>query len=72
MTRYYDIVLGLIPLAFGAVTAVLMFLGFGLTTAVPGASVVAVGLMGHAMFVNGPVVEGASGASEDGGYQAAD
>ena len=55
MTGYYDIVLGLIPLAMAGITGSLVFAGFALTTAIPLASVVAVGLIGHAMFVNAPV-----------------
>jgi len=42
MTGYYDIVLGLIPLALAGITGVLVLAGFALTTAIPLASVVAV------------------------------
>ncbi|WP_336337932.1 hypothetical protein [Haloarcula brevis] len=55
MTGYYDIILGLIPLAMAGITATLFVGGFELTTAIPMASVVAVGLIGHAMFVRAPV-----------------
>lgn len=55
MTGYYDIVLGLIPLALAGITGALMLAGFSLTTAIPLASIVAVGLIGHAMFVRTPV-----------------
>lgn len=55
MTGYYDVVLGLIPLALASVTGVLTVVGFELTTAIPLASLVAVGLIGHAMFVRAPV-----------------
>lgn len=55
MTGYYDVVLGLIPLALAGITGVLVFAGFALTTAIPLASIVAVGLIGHAMFVRTPV-----------------
>jgi hypothetical protein len=55
MTGYYDIVLGLIPLTLAGITALLTVLGVALTTAVPVASVFAVGLVGHAMFVRSPV-----------------
>jgi len=55
MTGYYDIVLGLIPLAMAGITGVLYLAGFALTTAIPLASIVAVGLIGHAMFVRAPV-----------------
>ncbi|QPV61457.1 hypothetical protein I7X12_11840 [Halosimplex litoreum] len=73
MTGYYDLVLGLIPLALGGITALLSVFGLALTTAIPVASVVAVGLIGHAMFVNGPVDSTpASTPADDGGFQAAD
>lgn len=55
MTGYYDIVLGLIPLALVGITGTLSFAGVALTTAVPLAATVAVGLIGHAMFINSPV-----------------
>lgn len=55
MTGYYDVVLGLIPLALTGITGALAVAGLELTTAVPVASLVAVGLIGHAMFVRAPV-----------------
>ncbi|KTG08329.1 hypothetical protein AUR64_19025 [Haloprofundus marisrubri] len=55
MTGYYDYVLGLIPLVLFGVTAILTTAGVGLTTAVPIAAIGSVGIMGHALFVNGPV-----------------
>ncbi|GCF12909.1 hypothetical protein Harman_08440 [Haloarcula mannanilytica] len=55
MTGYYDIILGLIPLAMAGISATLYVAGIGLTTAIPMASVVTVGLIGHAMFVRAPV-----------------
>lgn len=55
MTRYYDLVLGLIPLALVGITGTLTIAGLSLTSAVPLAAVVAVGLIGHAMFVRSPV-----------------
>ncbi|MFB6172799.1 MAG: hypothetical protein ABEJ23_09715 [Haloarculaceae archaeon] len=55
MTGYYDLVLGLIPLALASITAALTFVGLGLTTAVPLAALVSAGLIGHAMFVRAPV-----------------
>ncbi|MFQ3320869.1 MAG: hypothetical protein ACI8UR_000299 [Natronomonas sp.] len=55
MAGYYDIVLGLIPLSLAGLTALLLFAGMSLSTAVPLASVVSIGLMGHAMFVNAPL-----------------
>lgn len=71
MTGYYDLVLGLIPLAFGAIAGPLVALGFAVTTAIMAASVVAVGLIGHAMFVNGPV-DDSTRATSDTGFQPAD
>ena len=55
MTTYYDIILGLIPLALLGITGTLTVAGFTLTTAVPIAALVAVALIGHALFVRGPV-----------------
>ena len=55
MTGYYDIVLGLIPLTLAGIAGTLSVVGFSLTTAVPLASIVAVALIGHAMFVRAPV-----------------
>ncbi len=55
MPGYYDLVLGLIPLALAGTTGFLVVLGLPLTTAIPLASVVSVGLIGHAMFVRTPV-----------------
>ena len=70
MTGYYDIVLGLIPLALATITAALTVAGVSLTTAVPLASLVAVGLIGHAMFVRAPV--DAPTSSRDTGFEPAD
>lgn len=64
MTGYYDIVLGLIPLSLAGLTALFFVGGMSLSASVPLASVVSLGLMGHAMFVNGPV---ASPTSPNGG-----
>lgn len=55
MTGYYDIVLGLIPLTLVGITGILFAAGYAITIAIPVASVVAVGLIGHAMFVRAPV-----------------
>ena len=55
MARYYDVVLGMIPLSLIGVTAVLSALGFSITSAVPIGATVSVVLIGHALFVNGPV-----------------
>jgi len=63
MTGYYDIVLGLIPLTLAGIAGALHTVGFSLTTAVPLASIVAVALIGHAMFVRAPVETTASPSS---------
>ena len=55
MTGYYDLVLGLIPVALIGITAALTVVGISLTAAVPISALVAIGLMGHAMFVNAPI-----------------
>lgn len=60
MTEYYDVVLGLIPIALIGITLSLLGLGLEPTIAVPTASLAAVGLIGHAMFVRSPV-HGAGG-----------
>lgn len=54
MTGYYDIVLGLIPLALAGISGALILAGIAPTVAVPAAATVAVGLVGHAMFVRAP------------------
>ncbi|USZ72788.1 hypothetical protein [Natronosalvus halobius] len=55
MAGYYDLVLGLIPVALLGITAALTVVGVSLTAAVPISATVAIGVIGHAMFVNGPV-----------------
>lgn len=72
MTGYYDIVLGLIPLAMAGITGGLILAGFALTTAIPLASVVAVGLIGHAMFVRAPVDQPTPEAAQAEPIQTAD
>lgn len=52
--NYYDLILGLIPLALLGLTALLTTAGVALTTAVPLAGAVSVGMIGHAMFVRAP------------------
>jgi len=54
MTGYYDIVLGLIPVALVGISAALAVVGISLTAAVPIAAVVAMAIIGHAMFINAP------------------
>jgi hypothetical protein len=55
MAGYYDLVLGLIPLSLAGISGALLSIGFTLTTAIPLAAIVSVGLIGHAMFIRGPV-----------------
>ncbi|WP_458187908.1 hypothetical protein [Haladaptatus sp. NG-WS-4] len=57
MTGYYDLILGLIPLALIGVTGVFSAVGFTLTMAVPLGATASVLLVGHALFINGPVDE---------------
>jgi hypothetical protein len=57
MAGYYDLVLGLIPFTLLGVSGGLTLGGVSLTTAVPVGAGIAVLLIGHAMFVNGPVDE---------------
>ncbi|WP_135824343.1 hypothetical protein [Halorussus ruber] len=52
--NYYDLVLGLIPLALLGLTALLTTAGFALTAAVPLAGTISAGMIGHAMFVRTP------------------
>lgn len=72
MTDYYDLVLGLIPLALVSITGALTLAGAALTVAVPVASAVAVGLMGHAMFVRAPVDAPDTRPARDTPFDAAD
>ncbi|WP_290819201.1 hypothetical protein [Halovivax sp.] len=55
MARYYDLVLGLIPVSLVGVAAALVVVGLPTTTAVPVGALVASLLIGHAMFVNAPL-----------------
>jgi hypothetical protein len=55
MAGYYDYVLGLIPLTLLGLTSILVVGGLGLTTAVPLGAGVSGLVVGHALFVNGPV-----------------
>lgn len=52
--NYYDLVLGMIPLALLGLTALLVTVGLELTTAVPLAGGVSAAMIGHAMFVRAP------------------
>jgi len=70
MMGYYDLVLGLIPLALAGITGSLVVAGMALTTAIPLASLVSVFLIGHAMFVRTPTTP--THGQEAGGYRSAD
>jgi hypothetical protein len=59
MTGYYDYVLGLIPLALFGLSGTLHVAGLGITQAVPIAAGLAALIVGHALFVNGPVSKAA-------------
>ena len=67
MPGYYDLVLGAIPSALFGVSGVLHLNGIEFTTAVPLAGLLAVGIMIHAMFVNGPANGATSGTRNDAG-----
>lgn len=54
MARYYDIILALIPASLLGIATVLVVAGLPTITAVPAGSLVAAGLIGHALFVNAP------------------
>ena len=54
MTGYYDYVLGAIPLALLGGTGLLSATGISLSAAVPLAALLAVLVIGHALFVNAP------------------
>jgi ABC-type arginine/histidine transport system permease subunit len=54
MTSYYDMILGLIPVALFGIGGTLTLLGFSLAFAVPMAASVAIALIVHALFVNQP------------------
>lgn len=54
MTSYYDMILGLIPLALFGIGGTLTLLGVQPAMAVPVAASVAAGLIAHALFVNQP------------------
>jgi hypothetical protein len=54
MTDYYDIVLALIPVSLAGLTALLVSFGMSVSVSIPLASTVTLGLIAHAMFINGP------------------
>jgi len=55
MVDYYDFVLGFIPLAFVGLGGGLYAVGLETTIALTVGGLAAVALVGHALFVNGPV-----------------
>jgi hypothetical protein len=55
MVSYYDSILGLIPATFLLGTGALNLGGLAFEAAIPVASLAAVALVGHALFVRGPV-----------------
>ncbi|WP_266081192.1 hypothetical protein [Haladaptatus caseinilyticus] len=55
MAGYYDVILGLIPLTLIGITGVVSVAGLSLTTAVLVGATVSILLIGHALFINGPV-----------------
>ncbi|GAB3423352.1 hypothetical protein GCM10027435_29230 [Haloparvum alkalitolerans] len=67
MTGYYDYILGLIPVALVGIAGLLRLVGLPELLAVPAGATVAVGLMAHAMFVNGPVADRPSEAAANSG-----
>jgi len=52
---YYDVVLGLIPATLLVVSGSLYSAGVDYTTAVPVGGLMAVLIVGHALFIRGPV-----------------
>lgn len=55
MERYYDYVLGLIPVVMVGVTITLFFAGVQLSFAVPVGAAGSILLILHALFVNAPI-----------------
>lgn len=55
MVGYYDYVLALIPLTLIGTAGLLVGVGWEATVAVPVAASASLLLIGHALFVNGPV-----------------
>jgi hypothetical protein len=62
--QYYDLVLLGIVVAMGIGAAVGYATAFAMPTSITGAGLVAVGLIGHGLFVNGPIDEPADLADE--------
>jgi hypothetical protein len=57
MMGYYDYVLALIPTLLVGVTGTLTLLGVPFEAAIPVGGVASALVIGHAVFINGPVVE---------------
>lgn len=55
MTGYYDLILGLIPASFLGTIGLLHVVGIGLMMAIPVAGFIALGIVAHGLFINGPV-----------------
>jgi hypothetical protein len=55
MAEYYDYVLGLVPLTLVGITAALLAVGVESLVAIPIGAATASPVVGHALFVNGPV-----------------
>ncbi|MFB6298968.1 MAG: hypothetical protein ABEH65_01770 [Halobacteriales archaeon] len=64
MMGYYDLVLGLIPVTLLGLTGAFLIAGVSLISAVSLAALAPMMLIGHAMFVRGPVAESGSMAVE--------
>ena len=62
MTEYYDYVLALIPMVLLGIGGALFVAGVPQTLAVSLAGTTAIGMIGHAIFVNGPVSTGSGSA----------
>lgn len=62
---YYDLVLVLIPLTVGGIAGLLVAAGLAVPTAVPVGAVLAIPLLGHAMFVRAPVPDAATEAAAE-------
>lgn len=54
MSHYYDLILGLIPLALGGIPVLLAVFGVSFTLAIPFAAAVSAALIGHGLFVRPP------------------
>lgn len=52
--NYYDLILALVPLSFLTIGGAGALAGMDITTAVPIAGVIAMAIIGHAMFIRAP------------------